>query len=531
MATSANYLGYNTYILGTTKNILACLGIVVYNKSQLPPDIEKLSLYNINQVYEKVIQNEKYIKLTRQNSEEPFTFISNNGFTDGFDTIIYLSNSDNSPTGYTEFLNKQGQERNINILLAFNSTISGDLTVTLMNSLTQLKNNSTVNKNFIGKELYQYPNVKDIYEDNIDYKWIEPKYTTNLSALINSENIQNIFLGYGILNNLTLVKLNISKNIIIDPYEFNFTNYQLGYYRNDIVIYLWKDLHYYSYSLTKRDRFNNPITYLNYSNLGYLTISNYSLEEGTKQKILYFSGKYAIVEISGTINTIKVFNIENQSWENINSTNFLIDELDLENKITELPNILNYNNVYEYIPEISNIHLNLYEYSRINSIDIIKKVKNWFVIRKRKDGLVIYSGISKTLYCTEEEIPIIINDQIIMIKTVDNDNELTYYTIYYKNFKTYYSEKARTILENGKLFYDSDLNILICKGGSKDDEYKEYYNSEEIKIVNNKENLTKSYFSRFRRNILPENTSTIPEIIGAIDGIIFYKNKNYINYL
>ena len=248
MATSTNYLGYNTYILGTTKSILMCLGIIVYNKSQLPSDIEKLSLYNINQVYQKVIQSGEYLRLDRLSTEDPFIYTNNNGVVQGFDTIIYLSNSDNTSIGYTEFLNIQGEDRNINIQLAFNNVISGDLVIDLVNSLTQLKNNPTVSTDFIGKELNQYPSAKNIHDDISNSTWNSPKYTSNLSSIYKS-NTQNIFLGYGLLKGTQLIKLDLSKNMVVDPYEFGFTNYLFGYYEGDIVVYLWKGLDYTIYSI------------------------------------------------------------------------------------------------------------------------------------------------------------------------------------------------------------------------------------------------------------------------------------------
>ena len=529
MATSTNYLGYNTYILGTTKSILMCLGIIVYNKSQLPSDIEKLSLYNIDQVYQKVIQSGEYLRLDRLSTEDPFIYTNNNGVVQGFDTIIYLSNSDNTSIGYTEFLNIQGEDRNINIQLAFNNVISGDLVIDLVNSLTQLKNNPTVSTDFIGKELNQYPSAKNIHDDISNSTWNSPKYTSNLSSIYKS-NTQNIFLGYGLLKGTQLIKLDLSKNMVVDPYEFGFTNYLFGYYEGDIVVYLWKGLDYTIYSITKRNRYNNPITYIN-SGVGYATIPNYSTTENTQQKISYFAGKYAVVELSGSENSTQIYDTMSKGWLKLNSPNFIIETTNLKNRIVELPIITNYNNVFDYLPDISNIYLNLYEYTRTNSLNISKKVRNWYVIRRKRDKINIYSGMSKTLFCSDQEEPIIINDQIIMIRTKDEENNLDYYTVYNENQKTYYSEKARVIIEGGKLEFNSSLGIMFCNGGSRDEEYKSLYNTKEIKIIDSGETLNNSYFVRFRRNILPENITTIPEIVGAIDGIIFYKNQNYINYL
>ena len=541
MATSTNYLGYNTYILGTTKNILGCLGIIVYNRSQLPSDIEKLSLYNINIVYQEVIASDNYLRINRLTSDEPFEYYYRNERVNGFDTIIYLSNSDNTPTGYTEFINSQGVDRNINISLAFNTTVSGGLTIELTNSLLQLRNNPTITKNFIGEDLDQYPSSKSVMEEinKVTEIYNKPKYTTHISQYIKDQT-NSIFLGFEtVIEGRNLVKLDLSKNIVVDPYNIGFTNYQLGYYKGDIAIYLWKDLNYTIYSITKRNRFGNPISYIN-SGVGYITIPEYpTTETVNQQKISYFAGKYIVVKIEGSKNTTQIFDIENQGWvNNLSSTNFFLDQMDAKNKIVELPNILSYNNILNYIPEISNIYLNLEEYARTSTIVIKKKIKNWYVINNSRNRLKIYTNISKTLYCSEEEEPIIINDQVIMIRTRITNEEtgettLDYYSIYYNNFRTYYTEKAREIVETGgKLELDVDLNIMFYKGGTNESTYKNYYNNGEIIVVNASDSFIDSYFARFRRNSLPEiNTNSIPNIIGAIDGIIFYSYQNFINYL
>ena len=530
MATSANnYLGYNTYISGAAKNILECLSIVLYNRTEL--DIEKLSLYNISTVYQQIISSGRYVELTRRTTEDTFNYYYDNGRTNGFDTIIYLSNSDNSAIGYTEFLSIQGKERNINITLAFNSEISGDFIVELSNSLSQLRNNATINKEFVGEELYNYPSAETIQNDVSEILENRPNYTTHLRSIKYSGNVQNIYLGFGILNGQSLYKLNISSNINVDPFEHGFNKYQFGYYKTDIVIYLWKDLDYAIYSVIKRNRFGNPITYTK-SSIGFKRIPNYSTSSGVTQTINYFAGKYAIVSLSGTSNLSLIYDTELDKWINYNS-DFLIDPMDVKSKIIELPRIPNYDNIINYVPDITNIYLDLSTYSLTNSISLTRKIGDWFVIDRKKDGLVIYTGMTKTLYLSSEETPIIINDQVIMLKTEDTENDLTYYTIYNNIRNTYYTEKARVILESGgSLEYDDELGIMMCKGGTNDSIYRNYYNTGEISIVHSTDSLPNCYFSRFRKNILSNNSTTIPNIIGAIGGILFYKTEqNYLNYI
>lgn len=57
-----------------------------------------------------------------------------------------MSVIDNTPIGYTEFLNSQGKGSNINIYISLDSSISSQIQINLSNSLDQLKNNSTTGK-------------------------------------------------------------------------------------------------------------------------------------------------------------------------------------------------------------------------------------------------------------------------------------------------------------------------------------------------------------------------------------------------
>lgn len=533
-STNNNYSGYNTYILGTANSILNCLNITVYNKSDLPADSEKLSLYNIDTIYQSVIELKIGTVLSRQNSSEKFEYSTNGK---GFNTIIYLNNSDNSPIGYTEFLSVQGKSRNIDISLAFNSEISGGFTVNLANSLSQLRNNTTVKTQFIGEDLHNYTSSIKIKEDLSSLLNNSPNYTTHLSSIIKSGDSQNIFLRNGILNGSTLIKLDFSKNINIDPFENGFNNYQFGFYKSDIVIYLWKGLDYSIYSITKRNRFGNPICYID-SSTGYKTAPNYIAN--ISQSILYFSGRYIIVDLGNYLNYYVIYDSENNKWINTESE-FIVDPLDLNSKIIELPKIINYNNISRYLPGISNIYLDIKDYSSTNTISMLKKIGDWYAIRRKRDNLVIYTNMDKTIYLRSDENPIIINNKLLMIHSKYPEENLDYYTIYTGSKNTFYSEKARVILEtitnetsiyNPELTYSNELGIMICLGGIRDEEYKNYYQNKDIKIVSSNESIISSYFSQFRRNNLPTNSIKVPNIIGSIGGLLYYiSNDYYLNFL
>ena len=529
MATSDNYLGYNTYILGSTKNVLDSLGIILYNKSDFN-DIDKISLYNIDLVFDKVINSNKYLRLNRESSNEFFLYSHLNSSIKGFNVIIYLSNSNNSPIGYTEFLSIQGSERDINLYLDFVSDISDGGRINILNSLSTLKNTISISKDFTTSDLFNYPSSKEVLDNLENSVDIYPRYTTHLSSIKKNTINDNIFLDYGILNKDNFYKLTVSKKININPFELDFNNYQFGYYRNDIVIYSWIDRKYSIYSLIKKDKFKNPITYTD-TPTGYREIPEYP--SATSQKVSYFSGKYIIIkaEIDGKDVDV-LYNLEENSWVTTNFPNFIIDPLDTYSKIIEYPKNLNYSDVFEYFPEITNIHFDLKTFSSSNNINIVRKIGNWYVIRQKRlnnKNLLIYTNMSKTLYTLEDEsdTPTIVNDKILF--TTSEKDGIKYYTFYVEDNKTYYTENVRSTLYTGEMIFNEKFGYIYSTSES-DTSISQYINGD-IKVVSTKDDLLKSYLTGYRRNIITEDTLTIPEFIGAINGLIFYKSQNYLNYI
>ena len=105
--------------------------------------------------------------------------------------------------------------------------------------------------------------------------------------------------------------------------------------------------------------------------------------------------------------------------------------------------------------------------------------------------------------------------------------------MYYGYEKTYYSERARNIVESGNLSKD-EVNgkiILFNSNGSYDDLYREYYEEGNILIIEKKEELFTTIFNKFRKNSYPVDIIGIPDIIGGCEGLLFYKNGKTINYL
>lgn len=521
MATT-NSLGYNTYSVSTVKPILDCQRILLYNKYQFSTNknYSKISLYNIKYITSLVYNSPLALLLTRQDNTSDFEYSYVNGKCEGFNTIIYLDAS-NNPLGYTEFANTQGKERNISLTINLTSTVDSNFSININNSLSSIRSNNAVKKIVTGSELWNYTTAKNI-KDSAEKLVKETKFTTHLASVKREHSTDCLYLSKGFVhksdnNLLELVKLSISLDEEVDPLHIGFTNFKVGYYKNHIALYCWVDEKFSILSLTVRNRFDNPI-HITKTNSGYLTAPD---------KIVGFYGKYAKL-ISGDIYDTVTKNIINKD----NKYNIVIDSLDPESNIYKIPQTTNSSEIINSIPVISNIFLDLEEYSKTNLINVVNKRGNWFILKKKlrtSDCLYLLVNELSNIYITEEELDklIIVNDNTIMI---ESDN---YYSMYFAKPKSItYSEKARVILEGGHLEFNKDLGIDFCYGGINDEEYLNKFMLRDIEIIDKSKTINKTILNNFRRNIYPYTEEAIPNIIDCCDGLFFYLTADkHINYL
>lgn len=524
--------GYNTYILGTSNNASTSLEILLYNKSDWygVNKLPKLSLYNLSQVYSQITssKDKKYLILNRDGIEDPFKYGLKNGKITGFSVIIYISTVENSPIGYTEFLNTQGINNNIDIYISFSSNISNIINIELINSLSQLRNNTNVGKNFISDEnLYNYVSKKTVL-DEISRIDPYPRYTSHVYNLINNKET-NILLSNGVISNNGFYKIILNSGVNIDPYLNLFENHQLGVYGRDIVLYSWSGNKFSIYSLLKRTKFGNPVVYTT-DNVDY----NILEDLGNNQKIYYFSGRFIITITTDFSNTLGLYDLKKKIWITPEYSNFFLDILDPKSIIYSIPNNVTSFNITNYLPEINNTFINLSEFSKYSNIVILEKIGQWYVFKNKKSTIQdynIYSCINKSLTVVRDvDIPIVINDSVIMVRTTTED--LDYYTVYLGDGIEYLSEKARSIESGVDLEYDSELGILFCNDDNSET-YKNYYREGKIKIVNKRSGIFGTVLEGFRKGYLKDNIDKeVPNIIGAFFGIMYYINEDsYLNYL
>jgi hypothetical protein len=112
--------------------------------------------------------------------------------------------------------------------------------------------------------------------------------------------------------------------------------------------------------------------------------------------------------------------------------------------------------------------------------------------------------------------------------------EDNYYLFYFLDEGEYWTERARATKPGTELSLDETLEVLFCHGGEDDDEYKNYFLTNKIERVFKSYPVYDSILNSFRKNYYNvEEFSTLPNIIGACDGVLFFltKDKKFLEYL
>ena len=547
---------YITHVFGTIGELENCFEIILCLTDESNKLTESsLGAQTSTNTGNLIINNitiTQYNKVKRNKLSEDFLY-SKSELGNGFNTIIYLDQSERN-IGYTEFLNIQGLiPEFIRIKLKFSASINIGESIRTNNKLVILQEelDEKVKKLFNNKN-YGFINFKDIKKDlekSIDD--IYPRYTKHLTELSRGENL-SILLNQGICTPLGLRKLNLVKEMTIAE---DLTNHQLGYYRGEIVLYSWKQntdgtWEYSVHSMSSKDKFGNPICYTKTSRGTKFIAVDKNL--GAIKNIRYFSGKFISVLLSPTSggnDFLGVYNLETENWVELDLVNHVMDLWGINSRIIELPKAkeLSINSALAFCPDIINTHFDIKNYNY--NIDIIKKVGSWYVLRQERiwenKGVVnnkvhsfkLYTNFNKTIVLsdtddnTKDSEPIIINDNILALRTTSGD--LDYYT-YFVGDGWLYSENALLSIYKG-MNNISESSLEMIDGIFQ---FKKRLNLEGLPIQNNKDyygdkllvdhigsNFLNSYLFKFRRSLCPPKQE-VPTIIGSINGLIYYKTEN-----
>ena len=530
--------GYTTHVLGTIRSIIECKKILVFKKSSY--DYPRLSLYNLDDFFRNylMINNEDYshrcLLLTRDNidSDSPFHYdCLDNGRINGFDTIVYVSNISNTPIGFTEFVNAQGNISNyIDIFLKFNID-SSVVEISLINSLYKIKNSSLIkDKNFLGSELWNYTS-SDIITKKIKDVYKSSKYTNHLSSYLSNVSKDNIYLNYGLINkNSESILLNLNKSTALGE---NFDNLEVGYLGDDLVVYAWyvdneDNINFLVTSLTKNMMYNisESITTI---------LPSYN-ESYSRTEILYFAGKYivcALYKNNRSTYTIKLFDILKNDWlRETKEDNIIVDSQDQFTKIYELPDyraISNFDFAIELIPSINDTFLDLKTYMEDNKLNLYRKIGEWFIIKNTIESSYIVTNMYCTIFMEPSDIEklVVINNSALMLLEDD------YYVVYYGTRQKEYKTERYKSKESGLSLLQEEFDfgtIYFCN--YEREVYENYYRNHEIEIVNKGSKLSDTIFNFYRRQPIIDCLEVPDNIIGAVGGIIFYRTlENTIKFI
>lgn len=548
-----------TYSLSSIDSLLNCNSLVLINSNELVNT--RISIDNIVSVYRSIVIDKTvytpHYKLDKKEEETGFYYELSKavdfGLRNGFDEIIYVDTKKSTPLGYTELQTQIGVSSNlvikINLTTGIDNNTENDLDLSF--KLDSVTENLYSLKPMTGEGLSDYTATKDII--NNTYPQYEP-YTNKVSCLL-QDNKRSIFLGDRVVvksdDEFKIHKLGILSGREVDPFRNNFQTYKVGRYESDLAIYAWSktkvndkyQIDYCINSLTICNKFKNLLQYVHTKdNDGCCTIPD--ITEGGKTavdiNVLYVTGKYFICEgiFEDGTSVIKVLNTdaEDPFWINTPNDFVCISELETVPEIIKLTNkkinfsIESTKEILEKYPDLYSTYLDT---RNLSSFFLKRKIGDWYLIQKNvNNGTTVYilAGKYSTLYLTSEDINrlIVVNNNTVMI---NNDN---YYVMYSGIKKTWYTERYRAAFYDGSLIEYNGIEFANIgnnvKADISDDTYKNYYDKEIIKIIHKSSKISETILDKYRRNRYPEN-DTIPNIVDACDGIIFYIEDGKINYL
>lgn len=532
MATSNNS-NLNTHYSSTVSAVKNCLRIVVYNSSRTDYNVTRDGLdVTYAKIRQKITQNlpEDFYRLSRVDVDSSFLYEFSNSNTHGFDVIIYLDDTEIIPLGYTLLSNVQGIDKNINIILNLTSSVSGESSVDLANSFNHLINQTTTQKSFTGNNIYDYT-ATDLIINNLPNT---KKTYTNSLANVSKNNTSAIYLGNGMVKSeddeLYYYKLTVLKNRRIDMFRVGFDHFSIGHYKNDIVLYEWKYdnniAKYCIYSLTIKNKFGDLLSYVKTkSNWGYIEVPKFE-NKNEDIEILFGTGRFLVCKVDGKLRLLNT-EYDDPVWVKNIEEDFIIDQLGTSPNPFRLHSPLYRSEVISKCPDLLNTFIDFEDLINKQTITLIRKIGNWYLLKQDNKDLFILAGKYNTVYLSEDEINklIIINDSSLLIK------ELDYYILFDDLYSEFYTEGARKNIYNGSIVDYNGIKLTLVDDEQINESRKRDYDQRNIKIVKNTERLFDSWLNDYRKNSYPINISGIPNIVGACDGLVFYIENNNINYL
>lgn len=500
-----NSLCHN-YISGPISQVSGCLEIILYNKSSFP---ERISVYNLKNFYFKYLIgsfSDKYVRLARESADSEVKFEYGRQLEKGFNIIVYLDPDSSLPVGYSEFTNTQGDGISLNIGIEISRTVDeNELTLEISNKLV----GKDLSKKFLGKDISQYSPISEVTRRS--YR----NLFTNNTGRLTADSSSFIISSSGFLTKNESWKLGVNRSLTISSL-WDDVKYNVCFYSGDLVLACWSGTRYSLHTLSGSNQYGTIKT--------------------TRENIKRIEGRYFLNE-EGVLKYLDV--VDNNGNRSVFSENKGTQFVDFQNKECtpyNLPILYTKSDILKYIPEINNIYLDLDNYLKSNQVIIHSKIGSWFIFKRHNynEESIIYVAVSPitAIYMTSEDLEnaFFVGDQTVILR---DDN---YYYIYNASEIELYTERARSILFNGRLSWQGkgSYKYRFCFLDNEEEDnkhFEEYFGDNGfVHLVFNYDELSGTVLMKYRKNFYPESSS-IPLLIGSYGGLIFYNNNNNISFL
>lgn len=569
--------GYKTYYLGVPDNIISSQKIRLYLNRDEPVSLDNLlSLHEQNFKNNKSGFNSDIQRKSTGDQEEALYHIlcvdeenPEKSLSISFDTIIYYSHTSNLPIGFTRFNHEQSteidgensriSELNIKTKFIVNDNLEDktyDFQVKVINSLKYLYDNSlggtTENSEyslkFLGSENNEYVSLREvensINQDSVNKNYV--RYSNFLGQLLSDDSMVTMtdcsFFSNGDKKSgiLDAYSFYINSGLEITEYNASFNKFYIGTYKNDIALYGWgievsNNISYWVYkavSLTKKNRFNQPVTLIPVGKCEVL--DGFELE--------YISSHYASL-VNKNTGTQAFLDILNNSLINLGESCYaFIDPWDFSEKIYHFPREVS--SLRDYFIENTQLFkeycaLPKNSVTRSESLFFKRKIGDWFIFEGyQSDGYkpqIYLSKNGKFYFSSDEEVFPVSNrcilsqthiDRSFLERTVDGGERLRVKRV--TRFTFYFIEEGITV--------ESDKYLDDKRSSIKKNDYNDYkisfYSDPTIydPDVDSDSNTIqrKLVLDGFRKKVMYSPSYALPEdgFLTSFRGILFYQEPS-----
>lgn len=458
---------YSTHLLGALIPAKNTKHIVVYNTINMLQEYKRISLLNMQEIYDWLIQNEVklYESVYREEGAVYFDYsheglgFPDNQYVSGFNVILYIGDDGSSVLGYTSFSEVNGEYVDLKINLKFNAKLNQfEVDFVVINDLREIKEgefiNKEINHNQVPQDLsklYNYltPSNIDTDQELRNYYSRDPRVT-----IAGDHNSVLYVPGINTTKSYEITEMGIApvgRDVMVNPYQYSgFSKYNIGYFNDNIVLYLI-DNDNLRFSVANignsaLNSFYQPEMCINLPTSGYIELPSHDPDI---KEIKYGAGPYLICEdIEGQT---QIYNFRYNEWIDDNyEYGVFVDPFDTTARIRvrydkelDLPSLL------QVYPEIANTHDYGSIFKSTSKYYVLRKIGNWLIVKEsiftlgKSTSKYFVTSPQMTLWVEEDELEnlVYLNDSNIMVRNTLSYSGVTYdyYSLYSCSGSDYYS--------------------------------------------------------------------------------------------